>query len=277
MTQVILGGEAVAAGVVTRHELRERYRKIYRGVFVPKAAQLSLRDRAIGAWLACHRGGVVAGVVASALHGASWVDPAHPVELAGTACGPQDGLIPRTERVADDEVMRCRGLPVTTPARTAFDIARYLDRAEALARLDALMWAQHFDVADVHALAQRYPRACGRRQLRELLTLVDGGAATPDQSRARLALHDAGLPRPRTQIPVHDGATAVAVLAMGWPDYGVAVEVGAAADAAEACGWTVIRVQPGEHPVDWLARTAAALDRRGCPLDLQRSPRRSAA
>ena len=51
MSEVILGGEAVAAGRVTRHELRRWYTTLYRGVYVRKDCEVSLRDRAIGAWL----------------------------------------------------------------------------------------------------------------------------------------------------------------------------------------------------------------------------------
>ncbi len=83
MAQIILGGEAVAAGVVTRHELGRWHGPVYRGVYAPKDADLSLRDRAIAAWLASKRRGVVAGVAASALHGAPWVDPDVPIELVG--------------------------------------------------------------------------------------------------------------------------------------------------------------------------------------------------
>jgi hypothetical protein len=130
--EVILGGEAVAAGQVTRHELRRWYTNLYRGVYVHTDREVSLRDRAIGAWLATRRKGVVAGVAASALHGAPWVDTAVPIETVGAKCVPQDGLVPRTERVADDEVTRVAGLPVTTRVRTAFDLGRHLDRPQAL-------------------------------------------------------------------------------------------------------------------------------------------------
>ena len=114
MAQIILGGEAVAAGVVTRHELGRWHEPVYRGVYAPKDADLSLRDRAIAAWLASKRRGVVAGVAASALHGAPWVDADVPIELVGVKIRPQDGLVPRTERIADDEITRLSGLPVTT-------------------------------------------------------------------------------------------------------------------------------------------------------------------
>jgi hypothetical protein len=280
MSQVILGGEAVAAGVVTRHELRRWYTNLYRGVYVPKEREASLRDRAIGAWLASRRRGVVAGVAASALHGAPWVDPTVPIELVGVKCTPQKGLIARAERVADDEITRRSGLPVTTRVRTAFDLGRHLDRPEALARLDALMWNQKFSRDAVLALAERYPRARDVRQLRELLPLVDGGAESPRESTTRLWLHDAGFPRPETQIPVLARSTQpVTYLDMGWRDFMVAVEYDgdhhrkdrkqyvkdiARLRMLEALGWTVIRVIAEDNPHEWLSRVGDALHAAGC-------------
>ncbi len=68
--------------------------------------------------------------------------PTVPIELVGVRIRSQTGLlVPRSERIADDEVTTVSGLPVTTRARTAFDLGRYLDRIDALARLDALMWS----------------------------------------------------------------------------------------------------------------------------------------
>jgi Protein of unknown function (DUF559) len=276
--EVILGGEAVAAGHVTRHELRRWYTNLFRGVYVRKDRDVSLRDRAIGAWLATRRRGVVAGVAASALHGAPWVDPTVPIEMVGTKSAPQDGMIARTERVANDEITRVAGLPVTTRARTAFDVGRHLDRRDALARLDALMWNQPFSIDAVLALAKRYPRARGIRQLRELLPLVDGGAESPRESQIRLCLHDNGFPKPETQIPVLVGSRPVSFLDMGWREYKVAVEYDgdhhrkdrdqyvkdiARLRMLEAMGWIIIRVIAEERPEEWLARVEAALISRG--------------
>lgn len=283
MVEVFIGSEATAAGWVTRPEVSRRYRAVHRGVYAPKDAHLSLRDRAVAAWLASRRRGVVAGVVASALHGASWVDPAHPVELAGVTMRPQDGIVPRTARLADDEVTTASGLPVTTRVRTAFDMGRYYDRATALARLDALMWHQQFPIDEVHHLADRYPRAPGNRQLRELLPLVDGGAAAPRESRLRLLLIDAGFPRPATQVPVLEGAYPVAFVAMGWSEFGVGVEYGGDPGRSrmlEAMGWIVVRVAPEDTPQDVIARVEAALASRGCFVEvdeLQRFTRTFAA
>jgi hypothetical protein len=283
MVEVFLGGEAVAAGRVTRHQLQRWYTTVYRGVYVPKGAEASLRDRAVAAWLASGRRGVVAGVVASALHHAPWVDPAHPIELVGVKCRPQPGLVPRLERVADDEVTRVSGLPVTTRVRTAFDMGRHLNRPQALARLDALMWTQRFSIDEVGELVGRYPRVRGVRQLRELLPLIDGGAASPRESRIRLWLIDAGMPIPETQIPVVDGTRPVAFLDMGWEEFKVAVEYDgdhhrkdrrqyvkdiARIRMLEEMGWIIIRVIAEDRPVEWLARVEAALISRGCRIEI---------
>ncbi len=281
MAEVIRGSEAVNAGVVTRHELARWYTPLYRGVYVRKGERLSLRDRAAGAWLATNRQGVIAGVAAAALHGASWIDPDIAIEVAGVHHRPQEGLILRTDAIASDEITRRAGLPVTSRVRTAFDIGRHLNRAQALARLDALMWNQPFSIDEVTKLIDRRPRVRGTGQLRDLLPFVDGGAASPQESRIRLWLLDCGFPRPETQIPVLDGSRPVAFLDMGWPKYKVAVEYDgdhhrkdrkqyvkdiARLRMLEQRGWIVIRVIAEDRPSDWLARVETALLSRGCPL-----------
>lgn len=224
MQNIFLGSEALAGGEVTRHELRRWYRRIYPDVYLPKRQVASLRDRTVGAWLWSRRRSTVSGVAASALQGAQWVDADIPIELIWRNTHPPRGVIVRNDTVADDELTFACRLPVTTPARTAFDLARYLPRGKALARLDALMRATPFSVEDVLMLAKRYPRARGLRQLRELLPLVDGGAASPKESWLRLLLIDAGFPIPTTQIPVHENWHLVAMLDIGWEDFKVAAE-----------------------------------------------------
>jgi hypothetical protein len=147
--------------------------------------------------------------------------------------------------------------------------------------LDALMWNQAFAVDAVLAIAERYPHPRGLRQLRELLPLVDGGAESPRESRIRLCLHDAGYPRPDTQIPVLVGSRPVAFLDMGWRDFMVAVEYDGdhhrtdrrqyVKDVArlrmlEAMGWIVIRVIAKDRPEKWLARVEEALISRGAGI-----------
>ncbi len=118
------------------------------------------------------------------------------------------------------------GMPVTTPARTAFDLGRRLPTIEGVQRIDALMNATGVTVADVEVVALQHPGARGLRQLRSTLDLVDGGGAeSPYESLTRLLLVRAGFPRPQTQIRVFDhSGRLVARIDMGWPEYCVGVD-----------------------------------------------------
>ena len=54
---------------------------------------------------------------------------------------------------------------------------------------------------------------------------MDAGAQSPKETWLRLLLIQAGLPRPRTQIPVRDEfGDLIAYLDMGWEDMKVAIE-----------------------------------------------------
>lgn len=283
MTDIFIGSEAIAAGRVTRYELNRWHTPVFRGVYAPKGVELTLRQRATAAWLASGRKGVVAGVSAAALLGAPYVDPEQPIELAGVKMRPQSGLVPRADRIGDNEITRVAGLPVTTRVRTAFDMGRHLERTEALTRLDALMWNQRYSIAEVRALSKLYPRAPGLRRLDELLPLVDGGASSPPESRTRLWLHDAGFARVETQIAVLVGSRPVAWLDMGWSEFQVAVEYDgdhhrksrrqyvkdiARLRMLEELGWIVIRVIAEDRPQDVIARVEAALISRGCHTEI---------
>ncbi|MGV0794644.1 hypothetical protein [Mycolicibacterium sp. XJ1819] len=277
--EVFLGSEALVRGDVTEHELRRWYRPIFRDVYLDKRVQPSLRDRTTGAWLRTRRDGVIAGAAASALHGASWVEPDIPIEVISSRLRRQDGLIVRTEMLASDEITWASKLPVTTRERTAFDLGRYLPREEAVARLDALMRVREFAIEDVLLLANRHSGARGLKSLRRVLPLVDGGADSPRETWLRLLYIDAGLPAPTTQIPVVDAkGRLIRMLDMGWEDYLVGSEYDGSRHQTErrryvkdarvmrtlrAMGWIVDQVIKEDRPDDIVARAREALLSRG--------------
>jgi hypothetical protein len=195
---VFRGSEAVRRGRLSPYQLRTRFRAICPGVYVAEWAAPTLRTRSIAAWLWSGRRGILAGLAAAALHGTDWIDDDEPIELIWRNPHPPVGVITRNQRVESDEVTRVAGLPVTTLARTAYDLARGLPTGEAVTRLDALMRATPFSTEDVFMLAKRYPGARGLRRLRAALPLVDPGAASPRETWLRLLLIDAGLPVPTT-------------------------------------------------------------------------------
>jgi hypothetical protein len=225
MGHIIIGSEALNDGILTRHELQHHHRPVFTNVHAPKNQILTLQDRTYAAWLWTRRRGVVTGVAASALHGAEWVDTGIPLELIWNCTRPPRGLVVRNERLAEDERTCLSGIPTTSVARTAMDLGRFLARGPALARLDALMRAVAFDPVEVLALAERYRGARGVARLKAILPLVDGGAASPQETRLRLMCIDAGLPWPTTQIAVVDQwGRHVRTLDMGWEEFKVALE-----------------------------------------------------
>lgn len=272
--QPFVGSEALAAGMVSWHELSKYNRAIMPNVYLDNRLEPSLRQRIVAAWLWSQRGAVIAGAAASALHGAKWVDDDTVVELIWRNARAPKGVHTRNELLGDGETQQIGSLCVTTPERTAFDLARRGTVGQAVARLDALARSTDFKVGDVAELARRHPHTRGLRQLEIALDLVDSGAQSPKETWLRLLLIRAGFPRPSTQIPVlgPDGFPKY-FLDMGWEDIMLTVEYDGDqhrtdrpqylwdADRLEyitAVGWTHIRVLSEHRERDVIRRVQRA-------------------
>jgi hypothetical protein len=220
--QPFIGSEAIASGALTRGQLRWNYSAIYPNVYVAKDHRRSIWTNAEAAWLWTRRTGIIAGRAAAALHGVHWLDESIPIELITNHGRQPNGIVIRQERIEDDEVQVRGQLRVTTPARTALDLARRLPRDEAVILLDELAGSTRVRHADVDALVDRYRGARGMRRAYVTLPLMDGGTRSPAETLLRLMFRDAGLPKPRTSIRLDDGRD-TAVVGMGWESQRVAV------------------------------------------------------
>jgi hypothetical protein len=69
MDDIIVGSEALAAGLVTRHQLRTNYDKLHYNVYAQAGMQLDAADRARAAWLWSRRTATLVGISAAAMHG----------------------------------------------------------------------------------------------------------------------------------------------------------------------------------------------------------------
>jgi hypothetical protein len=200
-----LGAEALAANALPERAMRALFDPVYPGIYVPGGIDLTARERAEAAWLWSRRKAVVSGHSAAALLGAKWVDAALDAELIYANRRPPAGITVHSETLLPGEVAEVDGMLVTSPARTAFDIGRRVrSRLRAVQQLDALANATDVKEVDVEAIINRHRGMRGVVRLRRLLPLVDGGAESPPETRTRLALIDAGLPTPKTQIVVSD-------------------------------------------------------------------------
>ena len=161
MRDPFLGSEALAAGMLTPYELRSRYIAVHKDVYVPRDAELTAVLRAKACWLRSRRRGILAGHSASALHGAKWIDSTRPAAIIDTNRYPAAGVHTWEERIDDDEIGVVDGIRLTTPARTAVDLARRLPLGAAVAAVDALAQATELKMADVELLIDRYQRPPG--------------------------------------------------------------------------------------------------------------------
>lgn len=278
MSVPFIGSEAVAERAITPYALRSRFAALYPDVYLPPEADLTAAMRARAAWLWSRRRGVLAGRSAAALHGARWVSPRLAAQLLWPNRHSPRGIETWSDGVPDAEVMTIDGLPATTPARTALDMACRYPLGSAVAGIDALARATRLDIADVEQLALRYPGRRGIRKARAALALVDKGAESPKETWLRLLFIRAGFPRPTTQIPVHNEYGAlVAVLDMGWEELKIAAEydgdhhrldrrqfnkdIRRAENVAEL-GWIHLRVTAEDTEGEILRRTRTAFERR---------------
>jgi hypothetical protein len=275
MIDPLVGSEAITAGLLTPYELRSRYVALHKDIYVARDAELTAVLRAKALWLRSRRRGILAGFSASALHGAKWIDAGRPAAIIDTNRRRAAGVQTWEERINDDEIAVIDGMRVTTPARTALDLARRYPRGLAVAAVDALVQATDVKLADVGLLADHYRGRRGMKAARATLELVDGGAQSPKETWLRLLMIDAGYPRPQTQIVVrNEWGWAEAYLDMGWEDIKVAVEydgehhqssryqyakdIRRLEKVERHYGWIVVRVIAEDHPDAVIRRVAEA-------------------
>lgn len=205
LRQPFRGTDAVAAALVTPKALRgPRFRRLFTGIHVRADVEVTLEVRARAAHLLVDGAGALGGFSAAELLGASCGPLGSPAEVVvprGRA-SPRPGLLVRHDELAPDEVTEVGGCTVTSPLRTAYDLARRPPLVEAVVAVDALAHAQGFTPGEVLVLARRHLGSRGSAQLPEVVSLSDALAESPMETRIRLAIHFAGLPPPVLQHPV---------------------------------------------------------------------------
>jgi hypothetical protein len=276
--QPFLGSAAVRRGDLTRRGLARHHRAIYRDVYLARDVELTARLRARAAWLST--GATLATTSAAAVLGTKWLDATAPAEIIRTDRHAPAGIVVHTWDLAPEEVCTVDGMALTGPARTAFDIGRSRPLREAVPLIDALLNATRTSPEAVGAVADSHRGVPGAARLRSALELVDGGAESPQESRLRMLVVGAGLPRPETQIEFRELRIRVD---MGWRAWKVAVEYDGVQHwtdgrqrawdieriaLLESAGWVVIRVSADmlRRPHVVIERIREKLRAAGCPV-----------
>lgn len=225
--EVFRGSEAIAGGRISPGRLRgPGFQRLLPDVYAPAGLTPDLALRSRAAYLWAGGTGVLTGFSAAELHAAPCAPRDAPAELTmpGRHRTPPVGVVSWQHTLGDDERQRRRGVELTTPRRTAYDLARRGSLVDAVVAVDALAGRFGFAPTEVLDLARRYPGARGVLRLPEVVRLAEPAAESAMETRIRL-LELAGLPRPRVQYPVVDErAHVVATVDLAYPDSLVVIE-----------------------------------------------------
>ena len=273
MGDPFIGSEMLASGRVTRHQLRTRFVAIHQDVYIERGVRPTAVLRAKAAWLRSRRHGVLAGYSAAALHGARYVDPGLPANIIDTNRRAARGIAVWADAIEEADICPIGEMRVTTPLRTAVDLARRVDEDAAVVIIDALARAARLKVADIELTAERFEGCKGIKQARKTFGLVDPGAESPQESRLRLLIVRAGFPPPETQYPIfNEYGVLIGEADMAWPDLKIAVEYEgrhhtdpdqlrkdiARMDEMMEMGWVVIRITARDTPAVTLRKISRA-------------------
>ncbi|MBC9732698.1 type IV toxin-antitoxin system AbiEi family antitoxin domain-containing protein [Nocardioides marmotae] len=282
-------GRSVLDRFVATGEVRKVLHHVYCRADVPD----SVRLRAAAAALVLPAHVVVCDRSAAWLHGIDAFDPDEvgtvpPLEVVsygGHDRVRREGTYAGKRALCDADISVLEGgVLVTSPARTACDLATLRGRRTALAVLDA--FRRRFDLSEAD-LIRMLPRFSGRRgvtQLRQLIPLSTDLAESMPESWTRCVILDEGLPAPTPQVEVWVDGYGLVRLDLGYRGLKVAVEYdgeehhSSAADRAaderrraalRADGWIVIVVRRADlaHPASerWLTELRDAIAERQRP------------
>jgi hypothetical protein len=260
---VFIGSHALAAGALTRQQLRTRgYRRLVHGVYADPSLLIDHRLRCRGVALLLPPGLAVGGHSAAAWYGAPFAGAQDPVTVVRPPDvewkGPKGVRVHRSQvplriiRDADD-------VPLTTAIRTAWDTAALESIGTAVAALDGMVRSGALALADLREMARAGAGQWGVSKVRRAVDLVDPRAESAPESRVRVALVLAGL-APVPQYEVHSAGQFLGRVDLALPEVKIAIEYEGAYhfedgqivrdDARYArlrdAGWTVVRLSAAD-------------------------------
>ncbi|SEH68367.1 MULTISPECIES: hypothetical protein [unclassified Leifsonia] len=242
---------------------------------------------------------------AAVLHGLPFADERtgdiH-VAVGSTAGGRSArGVRAHSVQVPEEDIVQIDGMLCTDLARTVVDIAATSPMREAVAATDHVLRgasarsAEEYSEEVRRGLLAAWMRAQplrGHRRALDVLSFADGRSESVLESVSRLAMYEAGLPKPELQRSFSDARGRIGYVDFAWPDFRIIGEADGDAkyldaalrggrtaervvleekireDRLRALGWTVVRWRwPAvQRPAELIAALSAA----GLPADPRR-------
>jgi hypothetical protein len=198
---------------VTHHRLRAllksgEAKQLLFGVYVPGTWENTPANRARAAAAVLPAHCVLVDRTAASLHGIDVFDyaeldvPPDPevASVGGATATRRNGVLGGKRDLLPEEIMTIGGVRVTTPVRTACDIACLRGRRRALGCIDAFRAAFGLTEVDLARMLPRFARRRGVTQLRELIPLSCPDVDSQPESWIRMDMMDEGFPMPKSQV-----------------------------------------------------------------------------
>jgi hypothetical protein len=226
--KIFRGSDQLVSGRLTRGQLRSSaWRRLFPDVYACSSLPVDHARRARALARLAIPDAVLSGRSAAVLWGVPLAGADDDVECTiplRCRAGTLRGVRVTRRALTDREIARRAGVRVTTPLRTALDLARIEPVEEAVVCLDQFLRAGLLTLPQLRqAAAQLTGPGC--RRIRRATQLADGLAGSPQETRLRLVLLSSRLPRPVAQHEVFgsDGRF-VARVDFAWPEHKLAVE-----------------------------------------------------
>jgi hypothetical protein len=192
---------------VTHGQLGSRaYRRMFHGVWVSAQLPDTLDVRFEAARLSLPPHAVACDLTAAWLWGADVrrLDDldVHASFAKGLRVRPQRGLVISQETLEPSDIQCVRGVLVTSAIRTVFDCLRFLRHPEGVVVADALTHDGVVTVRQIDRYFREHHRMRNIRIGRARVPLIEPLAESPMETRSRVAVVDAGLRPPESQIEV---------------------------------------------------------------------------
>jgi uncharacterized protein DUF559 len=206
---------------------RTAWRRVGPGQYASSALPDTPELRLTAVHLRLPAGTAFAGRTAAWLHGLD-LPPCDPIEVvASPAVGISGrvGVLVRRQAINDSDIVIRRGFPATSPLRTMTDLAWRLPLVDAVAAADMALHAGLVTLDELRARAIALNQRKGVKALRRVIELAEPAAESPMETRLRLMLILAGLPRPEVQRPlIGDGGRFLARADLFYPEKQLVIE-----------------------------------------------------
>ena len=198
--------EASAVGV-SRGQLRGAgYRRLGAGLYRWAGLEESTQLRLTAVARRLPPGAAFSGCTAAWLHGLDVV-PCDPIEVTipePIGGGRRAGVSVRRAALASEEIVLRRGLPATAALRTVVDLGGRNPLTEGVVAADLFLHARLVTMAGLLAYVADHPGAKGIARLRRVVDFAEPKAESAMETRLRMLLVLARLPRPEVQVSIND-------------------------------------------------------------------------